>query len=206
MSDDEPKAGMSTGIKILIAILVGGGVCVIACCGGGYYLARNAIKITDQPAEIVEIQELIADIQTPEGFKPKTGMTTKAMGFNMNMVVYSRDNGQQDGLVLMQFKMPGDVPEDQMKMSFENQMKTQQNGQSQNINVTETETRSFVIDDEEVEFTFSTGTQAGSDQAVRQVTGVFPSRNGTAMLMFLTNEENWDEEQVVKMIESISAK
>ena len=104
----------------------------------------------------------------------------------------------------MQMKLPGNVPEEQMEMSFENQLDAQQQGQSQDINVIETETRSFVIDGEEVEFQFKTGTRSGTNQQVRQVTGVFSSRNGTAMLMFLEDEEHWNEEQIVKMIESIS--
>lgn len=41
------------------------------------------------------------------------------------------------------------------------------------------------------------------EKLVRQVSGMFPGRDGTAFLLLIVPEKDWNEEEVVKMIESI---
>ena len=105
-------------------------------------------------------------------------------------------------LMLMQMKFPGNQSDAEIERSFKMQM--DQMGQSTEVSVEESETRTFMIDDEEVDFLFVTGVKGQNETKVKQVQGVFPGRNGTIMLMVIEGEETWDEAEVVKMIESIT--
>ena len=69
--------------------------------------------------------------------------------------------------------------------------------------MTSTETRTYLIEAEEYEFEFLKGTRPQDNVAVRQVLGVIPGKGGAAFLMVFETEENWDEEEITAMIESM---
>ncbi len=204
MADGEQRSGMGAGTKILIILLSVLGVSCIACCGAFFYFAKNAFKVVQTPPEVIEMQEEIVSIEIPETYRPGQGMATKIFGMTMNMVMFQRaENPSSGNLVLMEMKMPMDGSQEQLDLAFQQQM--DQQGNNQNLDIEETEKRTFTIDGEEREFTFNKGTSNG--KAIRQVTGVFKSRNGNATMIVLVEDEDvWDEEQAVKMIESISTK
>lgn len=204
-SPEPKKAGMSTAMKVLLVLLVGGGLAVVLCCGGAFWFGSRAFQTTTVPAEVVAKSNEIADVAIPETFKPTMAMTFN-LGVSMKMAVFARNNNPENGgaLILMQMSGPGMDNEQQMKQQFQTSM--QQQGQNQNITVEEQETRPFTIDGEEVEFEFIKGKNPENGAQVRQVQGVFSGRGGTAFLMIMENEEDWDEDQVVAIIESLSAK
>ncbi len=204
MSDGEPRSGMSTGTKILVALLAILGISCIACCGAFFFFAKNAFQIVQTPAEVTKMQEEIVSIEIPDTYQPGQGVKTKMFGVGMNMVMYQRvENPSSGTVILMEMKMPFEDSDDELEKSFEQQMDTQ--GKNKNIDVEESEKRTFMIDGVEREFTFNKGTSDGKN--VRQVTGAFKSRKGEAtMFVLVEDEEVWDEEQAVKIIESISTK
>lgn len=204
MSDDESKRGMSTTVKILLFLLIGGGICFVACCGIGFYFLRNAVQMTTNPTEIQEIRESVVSIDIPASYQPQSAMTTQVMGVSMKMAMHQRGGGQNAGvLLLMQMKFPGEASDAQIKQSFEQQL-NQQN-QNEQVVVEESESRMFMIDGQETNFTFAKGTRQGTTQKVRQVQGVFPGKGGIVMFMLIEDEENWDEQAIIKTIESITA-
>ncbi|QDT31375.1 hypothetical protein [Thalassoglobus polymorphus] len=202
MSEAEPRSGMSTGTKILIALLAIFGISCIACCGVFFFFAKNAFQIVQTPAEVSKMQEEIVSIEIPDTYQPGQGVKAKILVASMNMVMYQRvDNPSSGTIILMEIPIKGSKEE--LEKSFEQQMDTQ--GKNKNIDVEESEKRTFMIDGVEREFTFNKGTSDGKN--VRQVTGAFKSRKGEAtMFVLVEDEEVWDEEQAVKIIESISTK
>ena len=204
----QAKPGMSTGTKILLVLLIGGGLVVVACCGSVFWFGRQAMKsfkMTQNADEVVAMSKEIADIEIPEDYQPKQGMAFN-LGIDMKMAIFARDVAPQQGggLILMQMNGPGMQNQQQMEQQFENSM--EQQGQNKNITIEESETRTFTIDGQEVEFEFIKGKDPDSGKGMRQVMGMFTGRGGMAFLMLFETEESWDEEKVVQMIESITAK
>src|SRR5262249_9486532 len=65
------------------------------------------------------------------------------------------------------------------------------------------ETRDFTINGESVPFEFIKGTAPNGGAPTRQVGGLFPGRNGMVMVMVMVPESEYNEDAIVKMIESI---
>lgn len=202
-SFEEPAPRLSTLAKVLLAIAVLSGLSMLLCCGGVFWFARNAIQIADQPQEIQRIREQLMRIEIPDQYQPR-GAVSVNLWLRMEMVAYTRGDEQNDGgVMLMQISAPGQQTQDELRQAFEKHRREQ--GQDQKIDIENRETRSFTIDGREVEFEFLTGTNPDTGKAVRHVTGLFPGRNGTAFFFLFEDAEHWNEEQVVEMIQSISA-
>ncbi|REJ90739.1 MAG: hypothetical protein DWQ34_16695 [Planctomycetota bacterium] len=201
MSERE-KSGMATSTKVILAVVGIGGVALLVCCGVAIWFFSQSFDVIENPDDVQAMADSIATIEIPAPYQPYRGMKFD-LGVSMQMALFSRNGGNQQGaVVLMQMAAPGQQNDEQMKAQFRQQM--QQSGQNQEINVESSETRTFVIDGEECDFEFVSGTDQSGNQ-VRQVTGVFPGRGGAAFLMVLEQEDNWDEDAVVQMIESITA-
>jgi hypothetical protein len=83
---------------------------------------------------------------------------------------------------------------------FEDAMKQQ--GHGQNIQVDSREVRIFDYAGEEYAFEFVSGAGGRTGGAARQASGVFPAQGGPAFLTVIDSEENWDDDAVMRMIES----
>ena len=194
----EPKRGMSTGVKVLL--ILGGvfGVLAVLCCGAGIYLFNKFSKaMTTDPAQVAAIQQDIAGINLPEGFKPQGGFDW-TLGIKIKAAIYSRSGSE----MLMLMQMPSTASEEEMRQQMQDSLAKQ--GKKQELRVESRETRTVIIDGKEVPFEFTKGTQEGSGRAMRQVIGVFPGRDGTAMLMYTAPEDQWKDEEVMAMLRSIS--
>lgn len=205
-STPSPSPGMSTGMKVLMGLLIFSALSLVVCCGGAYWFLSNSTTTTNNPAEIDAMRDKIATIVLPAVYEPGAGV-----GFNvfdivkMDMVAYGRSKDPENGgIVLMQMSGSSITEKDDLRLEFEKEAEKQ--GTNQDINVTSQETRTFTIDGEEVDFEFVTGTRPESDEVVHQVVGLFKGREGVAFLMIFETDNNWDEEEVVRMIESISTK
>lgn len=197
---------MSNTAKVIIVVGAVGGVGLVLCCGGLWWFGMRAQQlvrdvmpnITNNPAEIRKITDSMVSIEIPESWQPVMGMESKIA---FAMVVYSPDqNPQSRVLTLMQVTARG---ANQQQMQQQMRMQSSQQGMSQEITIKSSETRTFTIDGDERDFLFAVGANRNGD-TVHQVTGVFPGRNGTVMLVLIEKDDDWDEAAVVKMIESIS--
>jgi len=202
-SFDQPyppeKQGMGCLPKVLIGLAVGGAVCLALCCGLGWYFTSQAMKTTEEPAEIEEIRRGIVNIDLPEDMPPSFGGEFNFGMFQMEMAGYGEQQGKF--LMLMQMQVAG-LSEEEMKQQFRQQAAQQQN---ESVRITNSETRTLTIDGQPEEFVFAEGmmqTDEG-ETPIRQVTGTFPSREGHGFLMLIVPEEEWNEDEVVEMIESI---
>ncbi|MFH1300314.1 MAG: hypothetical protein ABIK07_04570 [Planctomycetota bacterium] len=200
----QPKKGMSTGVKVLLIIFGVGGVCLLLCCGGLFYAARNMdikMKVTEKKAEIIAIQNEITDITIPEIFKPQAGVTFSVIGKGMQMALFEPES-KQGILILMSLTVPDDGMID-MEKEFRSSLNNQNQNQNQRkLDITKEEQREFTIKGKKLNFTFAEGTDEEKAE-FHQVTGVFPGKSGPAFLMLQIQASEYNEEEIVKMIESI---
>jgi len=193
-----PKRGMSTGLKVLL--ILGGlfGLLTVLCCGGVFYFVNKvANAFTNDPAQIAAIQEEVIDIETPPGVAPQSGLDVGFFGFEVKMAIYAGERNE----MLMIMQMPGMVTEAEMRQKMDENFQKQ--GRKKELEIQSREVRRINIDGQEVPFEFATGTDQDSGETIRMVTGTFPGRGGTAMLLYIVRESEWDEEEVMTMLRSI---
>ena len=194
------KQGMSTGMKVLIVLLCFGGGMIVLCCGVGvYFFSKASSRLTEDPREVVAITQDIVDIEIPVQFAPQSGMDLDIIFMQMKIVSYT-SMGANGLLWIMEMKVSGLTPE-QQEPEMREAMQGQDFGEMK-LNVKKSESRTFTIRGKEIDFQFAEAENSRGD-AYRQVTGVFPGKEGTAFLMLQIEEEGYDEDAVVKMIESI---
>lgn len=198
------KEGMSTGMKVLIILLcVGGGFGVI-CCGGMFYIGSKAADMVVQaPEKVIALTKEIVEIEIPEeSFSAKMGMNFDMFGVSMKMVAYE-SSPSGGALMLMEMDVPNSGSPEQQATEMRNAMRQQQGVNQKQLNVGETETKTFTIRGEEIEFQFADAEDPNSKAAFKQITGVFSGKGGTALLLIQVPKESYDEERTVKIIESI---
>ncbi|MCA9016088.1 MAG: hypothetical protein KDA77_12215 [Planctomycetaceae bacterium] len=195
-----PKQGMSTGVKVLLILLGVGGVCLLLCCGGLFYAFKSTeFKMTEKKEDIIAIQNDITEITIPDSFKPQAGMSMKIVGMEMRMAIYE-ETAKQGALILMSIGTPDDGMVD-LEKEFQKNMR--QNNQNQReLKITKEEKREFTIKGKKVNFNFAEGTDQNGKE-FHQISGVFSGKKGPAFLFVQVSAETYNEEEIVKMIESI---
>ena len=196
----EPSGGTNWG-KILLILFGVGLVSLLLCCGGGYYFARNAFDMTQEPAKIATMQKEIIEIDLPPDVQPAMGMNMNLGVMKMKVVMYSPEAGTS--LMLMQMQMAGQTKE-QMQSTFNQQAGQQQN--NRNFRQESAETKTVKVDGQDIDFMFAKGTlnpPNGAPKPVRMVTGMFPSKDGMGFIQYSIDEEKYDEAAVIKTLESI---
>jgi hypothetical protein len=192
------KRGMSTGMKVLIGVLIAGGVMLLLCCGGLFFVgSRFRSMMTDDPVKVQEIREQIAGIDLPEEWEPVGGFDGGFFGFQIDSVIYKKGDAV---FTLMQINVPGEISAEELREQVTQSM--QQQGQNSEIDVESKEERTLTIAGEETTLEFVKGTTQDG-QEVRQVKGTFSGRGGPALLFYQVPEADWDDEQVVNLLESI---
>lgn len=201
LRDDDgrgPRARRPNIILILLAVF-GGGVLLVCCGGLGFvwYQARNAGS-TD-PAKIREVTAEITDLDMPAEFEPKVSMSVFGA---LKLVVYARPNPEQGQIVLSAIATEG-VAHPQQQEMMQQQWDGRGHGKTRNLKMLNSTTREIEIRGTPVKFEIAEMEDPDSKQKLRRVLGTFPAKKGVAMLMMMVPEENYDEEAVVKFLESI---
>ena len=199
----KPKAGRSTGVKILLVLGVIGGVMGLICCGiGGFVYWKFKDAMSTDPVVVQAKTQEILKLQIPAGFKPMMSMSF--MG--VKMVMYQGDPPNESMLMLME--MPagmGNADPEQQRDAMLNQMRQQSGGMgggNANLQIDERETRNYTINGKKVPFIFAKGKGQGG-KAMRQVTASVPTASSAAILMLMVPEEKYDESAVDAMISSM---
>ncbi len=196
----QPKSGGGC----LKAVMIIGGIGFIGlviCCGGLAWFGRGFIpKMVTAPADVAVLGQEVMKIDIPAEFVGQAGMSMD--NFAMTMKFATFQHKEQKGTLMigsMQVKI-GDLKDQQAAF---NAQKTQQGGAQEGMKITTTEDREFTIQGQPVKFKFSEAEQVGTGKKFQLVSSEFES-GGRLMLLQLTLEEDaYDEEAVVKMIESI---
>jgi len=201
-SDNLPvKPGMSTGKKILLALLVVVGLACLTCCGVGAYFYQNAVH--KQPEEIRNDTAAIVEIAIPERFKP-----VKATNFVLARIAeYTTDvEGWQAGEgvgTLTLIDVDPAILSDRQKAGAKPEMKQEMEDEDGILmDLEELEEPEFTIRGQKCKFQFySFKDKAGNVR--HRIKGDFPSKTGTASLDIILPDAEYDKAEIVKMIESI---
>lgn len=196
-----PKPAKSSGGCVKV-ILIGGGlglVVMLVCCGVAAWFGTSFMpKVTNTPAEVTAMAKEIMEIQIPEDFNPDTGLAIDNFAISMRMASF-RHKDNQGTLVLGDFKI---------KMGDPNQAKQLQQqpdigGKPQNLRMGDTSTREFTIRGKSVPFRFSDAVDEDTNAKVRVVEGTLEVPGGGTFIKLIVNEDAYDEDAVIEMIESI---
>ena len=191
---------MTKGTKIalgIVAALVL--ICICVGIGGfiGLYFVGDQVtqSVAEQPEEVAVIADGIADYDLPPGFSESFGMSL----FGFDMVAFSGSDEQQV-ILMMQFPRAAGLNQAQMEQQMEQSMQQQMGRQNFNLEVVDEITTT--IRDETVTLTVREGTD-DQGQGLRQLTGVFPGKDGTVLLMIMGSQQNWDQAGIDAFIASI---
>lgn len=191
---------MTKGTKIaigVVAALVVLCVCLgVASFGGLFYFGQQiAESATEDPAEVAEIASGIADYDLPPGFSEQFGMRFLIF----DMVAFGSDDNKQ-AILLMQFSEMIGMDQAEMEQQM-NQSVQEQMGQ-QDLDLQVVDQTTTTIRDETVTLTIREGTDV-DDETVRQITGAFPGKGGSALLMIVGPQQSWDQAAIDDFIASI---
>lgn len=130
----------------------------------------------------------IADFTPPEGFTADFSMDVGGM----LMIGYNRANSNSH-LFLIQAPESSGVTTEQLEQSLRDSLASSQGGAA--VETTTTEEMPVSIRGEEVTATVGTGT-SGDNRTVRVLTVPFTGNGGPALLLYQTDEAEWDQAEV----------
>ena len=165
---------------------------VLLALAGCTARTRNS---TDTAEIVRKTAVLIADFSPPPGYEPEFGL--HVIGYT----VVAYNSGDSGGhLYLVQ---SGEGADDTVMTTLEETLANLVPGYSaDDSRMTVVEQRPFTIRDQPVTLTISEGTKWG-DERVRQVTAVFQSKEGPALLTLLEPVSRWDEAAIETFLTSI---
>jgi predicted secreted protein len=200
---EEPQqTAKSKGCSIFLWVFgILGLLIVLACAGvigGSFWFFRKSMS--QDPAKIRQATEEITEIELPERFQPMMLMNA----FGTKFVMYQLGDTPESGGMLMLMEAgtgPGQNAE-QMKKNF-NQGFQGQGTTLKNVDPDKTQEQTYTIRGEEVTVVIEHGT--GDDgKAMVQATAQFTSKQGKpAMLIFMVNENDWDEAEFDALLNSM---
>jgi hypothetical protein len=195
---------MSRGVKIALVVVV---ILLGACCIGGaalYFISQRVVSqaVTDDPAKAATLGHEIVDYSLPDGYRELGGMN--ALVFQMVFIGTGSKTG--DSMFIMLMQIPAEANMDQEEMQRQMTQAMQQQGQGRNLQTHVVGTQTATIKGQPVTLTVSEGTVTEGNDAgtvFRQVIGVFPGKNGTAMLMVMGKKDTWDQATLDSFLASI---
>lgn len=200
----KPKTGKSGVVKVLLILFAVGVVAAVLCCGGGYWWFSQNFKVVTTPAEVAALTQEMVPIEILEGFNPQMGMKMNMFGVKVDMAMY-----QGPGQSLLQImRFGGQAFNDpQARQQIDAQMRQQQGGGSPHIiTVKDVETKTVSIDGADVEFTVGTGPESQSGAEWKELNGSV-NRDGSVVVIKLQQpSDQYDDEAVTAMLESIGKK
>ncbi len=120
--------------------------------------------------------------------------------FKMKMGIYESANSENSIMMVAEASIAGANP-DEMEHNIRQSMQDQ--GKGNEIRIEKAEQRELVVQGENKSFLFAEGTDLNTDKKFYQVSGDFRGKKGTGFLIFQMEEDDYDEEQIIKIIESV---
>ena len=182
------------------------GILVLLCCGGvGGLLFHVNKAMSEDPRVIADVTGQIAEISIPEALTPQVSCNQKVpfSGRPMQTWVLYVDESTRSMLMLASVWLPPTArAEAQMRRFFESWLQREGLWYAGHVGVWKTHENEIEVRGENVTFRFAT-CEVGSGNMRVQVKGTFPGKQMPVMLSFSGDAEKYDEEAIVKMIESI---
>lgn len=199
----------SGGSGIWLFLGIGCGLVLLLCCGGGvglFYVGKSALNVTQDPTEISQRSQEIADFDVPNGFKPQMAMTTQVPFTGqkfMTMVIYEAPN-QEGGIFLFEFggMVGANMDREQLKTQMHQSM-SQQGQQAKQLTVLESRDVEVEIRGQSATFKIQKAEDQNKQQFV-QIEGVFNGKGGgPAMLIGQLKAGDFTEDDAEKLVRSI---
>lgn len=214
---------MSTGSKVMLVLLAIFGGIVLLCCGGGLFIySRIRTSVYETPAEVAAVRKQIMQIDVPDQFKPAGGADIDLFIYRMKMATYQRKEGvSQIAIVKI------DVTFGQSEMKQAREQMRQQGAIPADLENAKSENRTYEIDGEKIDVSFTHGKLKKDSTVFKQPEGngrgpqpvvvpeeyagkdwyavqmLVPQSDGMVLLMVTGPEDEFDEQEVDSMIESI---
>lgn len=206
---EEPQPpGMSTGTKMVLIALGVFGVLCVACCGGGIWWIRSNfdMQTSSDPLVVRKSQGDILDLQVPARFEPRQSMKMKFVVANMEMAMFEAGAAESSQLVFMKMTFIEEMNQQQAEAQFNQQIPNHKQ-----LDESKSETRKYTVDGKEISVTFShgilkQGDNAPAGQAGKEwyaVSSMMPVKGGMVMFHQMGPEEEFNEEEIETMINSI---
>lgn len=197
------KQGMSGFAKLLIGCGIVVALGFLVCCGGAVFLmSRVKVQQSEDPATVLEHTKRIADIEIPASFKPASTLSVDIWIVQVTMVAFAPAEGE-GSLLLLQSNVSGDKESIDDFVRQINRGENDSEERNLELDPTSIVDKEFTIRGSPATFQFAKGTDGENMKTFRQVTGAFPGKEGTAILFLQIDEEHYNEEEIIKMIESI---
>lgn len=186
-----------------VALVVGGigFLCMLVCCGGvGWFVWSFVPTMASNPADVSKLGQQVLQIDLPEDYVGDMGMSIDNWLVSMKIANYRHKDGKGSLLIgALQVKV-GDISGHQARF---NSHTAEHSDQDQKLIIRKTEEREFTVRGRKVPFKFSEADEAESGKKFRQVSGQIDGSNAITIFQLTLEEEAYDDEAVVKMIESI---
>jgi hypothetical protein len=211
--------GMSSSTKVLLAVLGGGGLLALVCCGGVAWVANRAWQnfqqtiqesiaqveemdevYIDDPDQIAALTATIVGIDIPARYEPYLGEDHTSVEVLRKQVHYG-SNDDLGGIVIREMLAADVTTREEAARVLAGEVTEE--GWFYEFEPASTEQRTFTINGEECTFEFRAGKDPDSGDDLRAVVGTVPSGGGVAYLAIYDTAANWDEAAIVSMIESI---
>jgi len=202
---------MSTGTKVLLIVLIVGGILVVLCCGGlvllgvlGKSYFENAVS--QDPAIVRQRTAEIVNLDIPGDFQPAVSFDMKVPFTGQSMMLWTvyEDKGSGSNLAIAQLgEMFNQQNQQQMRDQLEQSLRQQGMAQQQAAGPRDTQQKEVSIQGKPVMFTFTKGKAQNTGKARLDVVGAFPSRGKTVMVMMSLDGEKYDEARATKILQSI---
>ena len=188
------------GMKFFLILLAAiGGLTILCCCGIGISLYSITPELEENPALVKQNLAKMLEIDLPEGYEAKKSFRMNLFSLISMEGVYI-ENPDSGLILLMEFS--GSLAENkELQDSFKKELDG--SSSSDELNIEEKKTREITIDGKAIPFVFIKGTEKETNRAVRQVQAILPGEKGPILFVMNVGEDAWDEEQVLKMLESI---
>lgn len=204
--DDVPpvpqQPQMSGCMKIFLVLLVVGAIGGVICCGGLVFFGWNFAKIlqnamSTDPAEIQKTTQEIVDITIPPEYTPQMRVDLSFAKF----VVYG-DTTKEASLTIAQIAGTNQA---QPGATGIEEFRKEQNKGAGNAELTEVtrETKSLTVRGAKRDFIFVELKAPMGEQKYRRISGAFPGKQGQAEIQLQLREEDYDEDKVTELLESI---
>ncbi len=193
---------MSRGVKITLIVVA---VVLVVCCLGAIVASLIVGRFAGQafttdPNRARQVGHEIADYTLPAGYSEQAGMNMA--GIRMVVIAQHAQTQSADemAIIMMQFPASLNLSPEEMERQIGQQMERQFQRGNEQMQVVGTQPAT--IKGQTVTLTVSEGT-GSSGVTHRQVTGVFPGKDGTAMLMAFGAKDTWNQQALDNFLASI---
>lgn len=203
-----PAPRQGGGAKIWIFLGLGCGLVLLLCCGGvvgfGVYAGRS-MQGTEDPATVVAVANDIAEIKLPEGFQPAVSIDFAVPGTGVSIIkvaLFADADGESMVCLSESPIEPAEADVEQMKLQVEQALQPQRH-HLRRLRVLSSRSFEATVRGQPASFDIQKAEDATTKEEFIQVTGVFPGKKGTGLVIAQLKADQFTEEDAETLVRSI---